>query len=76
MDETRDFGKPGSQLVECNGYAYRWSGPDSLKVGDAVMLPANAFSVAAFGPGPWRSKVTKLGSAHLGWHADILRRTV
>lgn len=66
-DRDRIFSVGGDQLVEVEGYAYRWSGPKPLVVGDRVRLPANYIS-----PRGWSGLVTKLGSRWKGEHARIL----
>jgi len=64
----------GDQLVEVDGYAYRWSGPDRLAVGDRVVLPQNWISKLKHGPGPFAGQVTMLGTKYRGDIARILRR--
>ncbi|WP_243741115.1 hypothetical protein [Streptomyces sp. 8K308] len=64
----------GDQIVEVNGYAYRWTGQPPLCVGDQVLLPENYVSRFKHGPGPFTGTVTGLGSTYQGELASILRR--
>jgi len=61
------------QVVEVNGFAYRWSG-EPLAVGDRVMLPENWLSEMKFGHGPFMGTVTSLTSTYNGDLSTILRR--
>lgn len=70
----RLFNEGNAQLVEVNGYGYRWSGSPALEVGDKVLLPENYVSRLQHGPGPFPGKVTALGSTYKGHHSTIVSR--
>lgn len=65
-DASRYYEINGDQVVEVDGYGYRWGGTDQLKVGDRVLLPENYVSALKHGPGPFEGVVTKLGSTYRG----------
>ncbi|WP_433185678.1 hypothetical protein [Actinoallomurus sp. CA-150999] len=74
-DASRYYEIDGDQVVEVEGYGYRWSGADQLKVGDRVLLPENYVSVLKRGRGPIEGTVTKLGSTYRGGDLSrIIRR--
>lgn len=64
----------GDQVVEVNGYGYRWSGDSPLEVGDRVLLPPNYVSVLQHGPGAWPGVVTALGTLYTGTLSRIVGR--
>jgi len=64
----------GDQVVEVDGYAYRWRGNGVLKVGDQVLLPPNWLSRVKDGLGPFRGVVTKLGATYRGELSFIVGR--
>jgi hypothetical protein len=63
----------GQQIVEVDGYAYRWAG-EPLGVGDRVMLPANWLSEVKHGKGPFPGTVTAIGSSYDGEMSAIMRK--
>ncbi len=63
----------GQQIVEVDGYAYRWAG-EPLGVGDRVMLPANWLSEVKHGKGPFLGTVTAIGSSYDGEMSAIVRK--
>jgi len=64
----------GAQVVQVGRYAYRWTGPAPLAVGDEVWLPENYVSRIQTGPGAWRGTVTALGTHYTGPLATIASR--
>lgn len=74
-DASRYYEINGDQVVEVDGYGYRWTGPDQLEVGDRVLLPENYVSALKHGRGPFAGVVTKLGSTYRGGElSKIIRR--
>jgi hypothetical protein len=63
----------GDQVVDVDGYAYRWGG-EALKVGDRVLLPANWLSEVKHGKGPFPGTVTAIGSSYDGELSAIIRK--
>ena len=63
----------GQQIVEVDGYAYRWAG-EPLGVGDRVILPANWLSEVKHGKGPFPGTVTAIGSSYDGEMSAIVRK--
>ncbi|MFI0418661.1 hypothetical protein [Spongiactinospora sp. 9N601] len=74
-DVSRYYEFNGDQVVEVDGYGYRWTGSDQLKVGDHVLLPENHVSRLRHGPGPFEGVVTRLGSTYRGSLSRIIRRS-
>ncbi|MFB7374182.1 hypothetical protein ACFC0D_30535 [Streptomyces sp. NPDC056222] len=72
--QNRRFEIDGHQCVTVGRYAYVWTGPGRLKVGDRVLLPENYVSALRQGPGPQPGTVTALGSTYTGTHSKILSR--
>jgi hypothetical protein len=73
-DASRYYEFDGDQVVEVDGYGYRWDGSDQLKVGDCVLLPENYVSALKHGRGPFEGVVTSLGSTYRGNLSRIIRR--
>ncbi|MFI6782832.1 hypothetical protein [Micromonospora sp. NPDC050276] len=73
-DAQRYFDMDGDQVVEVDGYAYRWSGSRPLAVGDRVVLPQNWLSSMRNGPGTFEGVVTKIGATYRGELSRIVRR--
>lgn len=63
-----------TQLVEVDGYAYRWNGQEELKVGDEVLLPENYVSRLRNGPGPFPGTVTAIDSTYRGRTSAIVQK--
>jgi hypothetical protein len=58
-----------------DGYAYRWTGPGPLQIGDRVLLPANWLSEIKQGPGPFPGTVTGFGrNGYDGPLSSIVRK--
>ncbi|SNQ46219.1 conserved hypothetical protein [Frankia canadensis] len=73
-DAHRYHDLDGDQVVEVDGYAYRWCGRSPLRVGDRVELPENWLSRAKNGPGTFQGTVTRLGATFQGELSAIVRR--
>ncbi|MER6686337.1 hypothetical protein [Streptomyces olivaceoviridis] len=72
--KSRRFEVDGAQAVTVDGYGYQWRGPDTLAVGDRVLLPENYVSALRHGPGPFPGTVTELGTTYSGALATIISR--
>ncbi|MDA0565232.1 hypothetical protein LG943_13025 [Streptomonospora sp. S1-112] len=70
----RIFEVGGEQVVEVDGYAYRWRGHPPLVVGERVLLPENWLSSLKRGSGPFIGVVTKLGTTYKGHLAQVINR--
>lgn len=68
MAEARYYEFEGDQVVEVDGYAYRWDGPTPLEVGELVMMPFGWSS------SPREGEVTALGTTYDGELSAIIRR--
>ncbi len=67
----------GHQIVVVGtGLSYAWRGPDPLKVGDRIMLPANYVSEFKHGRGPWEDSVVSLGSSYQGALSYVIRKSL
>lgn len=56
----------GDQLIEVDGFAYRWTGSPRLRMGEAVILPKTPHSRRLGYPREWPGKVTALGTRYTG----------
>ncbi len=75
LDEAKRYYElGGDQVVEVDGYAYRWRGEPALEVGDRVLLPENWLSRMKSGSGSFQGTVTKLGATFRGDLARIVGR--
>lgn len=70
----RMIDEQGRQIVEVGRYAYAWSGPVPLAVGDQVWIPENYVSRVRHGPGAYADTVTALGTDYRGHLAAVVRR--
>ncbi|WP_239648878.1 hypothetical protein [Nocardiopsis chromatogenes] len=73
-DATRIHEIAGDQVVDVEGYAYRWRGSGRLEVGDRVLLPENYVSRMKHGPGPFVGVVSALGTTYRGALSVIIGR--
>jgi hypothetical protein len=64
----------GDQIVEVDGYAYRWAGTPPLVIGDHVLLPESWLSNLNGDIGPREGTVTALGPAYRGELKKIVRK--
>lgn len=59
----------GDQVVEVEGYAYRWRGTPRLAIGDRVVIPGNWLF-----PNAREGAVTDLGTTYKGELSFVVRR--
>lgn len=71
---TRIYWNRNAQIVEVDGFAYRWVNKTPLKLGDRVWLPESFTSRQQRGPGPFPGTVTGIGSTQRGELPLIVRR--
>lgn len=56
----------GDQLIEVDGFAYRWPGSPRLQLDETVVLPSTPHSRRLGYPKEWPGKVTALGTRYTG----------
>lgn len=70
----RRFTEGQDQLVEVDGYAYRWHGQPPLEVDEYVMIPCSYVDELQGRVGPKRGRVTALGTTYRGSLSPVYGR--